>query len=82
MIEVGGSPDIGAVAALVVISFCSFVTGTVFRKWPDKVQAYTENLDGSAWVVGLDAHRAMIGRSGAVLVVLSFAALVAAAYLL
>jgi hypothetical protein len=82
MVEVVGSPDIGAVAALVVISFCSFVTGVVFRKWPDKVQAYTETLDGSAWVVGVDAHRAMIGRSGAVLVALSFAALLAAAYLL
>jgi hypothetical protein len=82
MIDVGGSPDIGAVAALVVISFCSFVAGVVFRKWPDKVQAYTESLDGTAWLVGEEAHRVLIGRSGLALVALSFAALLAAAYLL
>ena len=81
MLYVGG-PDIGAVAALVVISFCSFVAGVVFRKWPDKVQAYTETLDGTAWILGADAHRALIGRSGAALVALSFAALIAAGYLL
>jgi hypothetical protein len=82
MVEVGGSPDFGAVAALVMISFCSYVAGTVFRKWPDKVQAYTESLDGTGWVLGPEAHRAMIDRSGLVLVALSFAALLAAGYLL
>ena len=81
MIELGG-PDIGAIASLVVISFCSFVAGVVFRKWPEKVQAYTETLDGSAWILGPDVHRAQIGRSGVLLVALSFAALVAAGYLL
>jgi hypothetical protein len=82
MVEVGGSPDIGAVVALVVISFCSYVAGVVFRKWPDKVQAYTESLDGSAWFLGADAHRALIDRSGLALMALSFAALLAAGYLL
>ena len=42
----------------------------------------TETLDGSAWILGPDVHRAQIGRSGVLLVALSFAALVAAGYLL
>jgi hypothetical protein len=81
MVELGASPGVGAVAALLVLSLLAFVGGTVFRKWPDRVQAYTEDFDGLAWLVTQETYRALIVHCGLTLTALSFAALVAAAWL-
>jgi hypothetical protein len=78
MIEIA-SADIGSIVALVVVSFLSYVTGVVFRKWPEKVQQYAENIDGSAAFLSPEKHRAIIGNCGVALIVISFVALVAAA---
>jgi hypothetical protein len=82
MLDVSFVPNIGAVAVLVIVSFVSFVAGFVFRKWPDKVQAFTEEVDGFALFVTPEAHRAMIVQCGFVLVAVSFAALLAAAWII
>jgi hypothetical protein len=82
MIDLGIAPEGGAVVALVTVSFVSFVAGLIFRKWPDKVQAYTEDIDGFAWLVTPETHRAMIAQCGGVLVAVSFAALLAAGWML
>ena len=82
MFDVVIAPDIGAVVALVAVSFVSFVGGLIFRKWPEKVQAYTEDMDGFAWLITPEANREMIAQCGGVLVVVSFAALFAAAWML
>jgi len=82
MIDVGGAPGVGAVVALLGTSFCSFLMGVVFRKWPGEVQAYLETLDGSAQLMRPETHRVLIGSTGRALIVLSFVALLAAGYLL
>ncbi len=82
MIEVGGAAGIGAIVELLVISFCSFLMGTVFRKWPDKVLAYLETIDGSTQLLRAETQRTLTELSGLALIVLSFAALLAAGYLL
>jgi hypothetical protein len=68
----------GAVATLVATSFVSFLAGVVFRKWPEKVQEYTEGMDGFALLLGPEAHRSMIRTCGSALLVASFAVLLAA----
>ncbi len=80
MVEIGGAPHVGAFVGLVGTSFCSFVIGVVLRKWPSRVQAYVEALDGSMHFMRPEAHRALIESSGLVLVALSFVALLAAGY--
>ncbi|HLF09759.1 MAG TPA: hypothetical protein VJA26_00975, partial [Gammaproteobacteria bacterium] len=61
-------------------SFFSFVAGVIFRKWPDKVQEYAENVDGLAFFISPDGHRALIQMCGLTLIVMSFGALLAAAW--
>jgi len=82
MIGFGNAPDIGAIVALLGTSFCSFLMGVVFRKWPGEVQAYFETLDGSTSFLRPQTYRVLIEGSGRVLIVLSFVALLAAGYLL
>lgn len=69
----------GGVATLVATSFVSFLAGIVFRKWPEKVQEYTECVDGFALLLSPEAHRSMIRACGSALLVMSFAVLLAAA---
>ncbi len=72
---------IGAVTALVVISFVSYIAGLVFRKWPDRICRVAEQLDGIAWLLPPEAHRAMVQTCGFAFLILSGAALLAAAFL-
>lgn len=72
---------IGA-AVLLVISFVALLAGTALRKWPEKVQALTADLDGFALFLSPEAHRAHITLSGGMLLVMSFVALFAAALVL
>lgn len=82
MLEVGVAPDMGAVFTLFVVSLFSLVCGVIFQKWPEKVQSATEAVDGFAWFVPPEVHRAMIVQSGILLRVMSFAALLGAAWVL
>jgi hypothetical protein len=77
MLEASVFSGAGAVAALVAISFFSFVAGMVFRKWPEKVQEFAENVDGFGALLTPDAHRALIQVCGFTLSLISFAALLA-----
>lgn len=81
MLEVGISAGLPTVIGLVAISFLSFVIGAALRQWPDKVQAYAEEFDGSTMFISPEAHRALIGLCGHVLWLMSFATLLAAAIL-
>jgi hypothetical protein len=82
MLDVSLASGLSTAAALLVISLCSFLGGTVLRKWPDKVQRYTEDFDG--WILFMPpaAYRASIVACGHALVVISFVALTAAALVL
>ena len=82
MLEVGVAPDMGAVITLFLVSLLSLIGGVIFQKWPDKVQAATEAVDGYAWLVTPEVQRAMIVQSGVLLRVMSFAALLGAAWVL
>lgn len=66
------------VAFLFVVSFFCFITGAILRRWPDKVRAYVERVDGSVWFVGEGTHRALIRATSFALTALSLVALVAA----
>jgi hypothetical protein len=81
MLELAAQTDIGTVAALVAVSFFSFVAGTIFRKWPDKVQEYAESIDGFVLFISPQTHRAIIDFCGVALVAMSFAALLAATFI-
>jgi hypothetical protein len=70
------------VAVLIGVSFIAFLLGEIFRKWPEKIEALTANIDGYALFLSPAANRAMIVQSGAVLVGLSFATLLLAMWLL
>jgi hypothetical protein len=74
--------DTLTVAVLIGVSFIAFLLGEIFRKWPEKIEALTENIDGYAWFLSPAANRALIVQSGAVLVGLSFATLLLAMWLL
>jgi hypothetical protein len=50
MVRSLGSPDIGAVAALVVISFCSYVAGGV-PQMAGQGSGLHRSLDGSVWII-------------------------------
>jgi hypothetical protein len=82
MTDVVARADIAAAVLLMVVSFISLLAGTVLRRWPDKVQAYTADLDGFALFLTPEAHRVHIAYSGWLLLVMSFVALVAAAAVL
>jgi hypothetical protein len=77
MMEAGVFSNGSAVAALVAISFFSFVTGMIFRKWPEKVQEFAENVDGFGALLTPAAHRALIQVCGFTLSLMSVAALLA-----
>jgi hypothetical protein len=66
-------------AALVALSFVSFVLGFVFRKWPERVQVHAEAIDGSAHLFSPRTHRLVIELAGSMLIAVSFATLLAAA---
>jgi hypothetical protein len=78
MLDFGASPDVGAIVALIVVSFFSYIAGVVFRKWPEKVQEYAEELDGSSWFIAPEIQLTIIGNCGRALIAISFLALVAA----
>lgn len=82
MLEIGASADVGTVVALLVVSFVSYIAGVVFRKWPEKVQEYAAELDGSAWLLAPETQRAIIGNCGRALIAISFIALVVAGFAL
>jgi hypothetical protein len=69
-----------AVVFLFVLSFLCFMSGAALRRWPDKVQAYIERVDGSLWFVAAGTHRALIHATGIALTALSLLALVAARF--
>ena len=68
--------------ALVAISFFSFVTGTVLRLWPERVQRIAERYDGLVALLPPEAHRALVRACGYALLMLSAVALLGAAFLL
>jgi hypothetical protein len=67
-----------AVLFLCVLSFLCFMLGAALRRWPDRVQAYMDRVDGSMLFVSSAAHRALIYSTGVALTVLSVLALLAA----
>jgi hypothetical protein len=67
-----------AVLFLFVLSFLCFMSGAALRRWPEKVQAYIERVDGSLWFVTAETHRALIQATGVALTALSLLAVVAA----
>ena len=67
-----------AVLFLFAVSFLCFMSGAVLRRWPERVQAYMERMDGSLWFVSADTHRALIAATGIALTALSLLAVVAA----
>lgn len=80
MFEMGASA--GTAAALIVISFVSYVAGLVLGKWPEKVREYVEGIDGSVAFLTEQAHRALTRLCSRALLGISFAALLAAALVL
>ena len=82
MLELAAQSDVASVAALVAVSFFSFLAGVIFRKWPDKVQEYAESIDGFVLFISPETHRALIELCGVALVVISFAALLAATFII
>ena len=67
-----------AVLFLFVLSFLCFMSGAALRRWPDRIQAYMERVDGSLWFVSAETHRALILATGIALTALSVLALVVA----
>ena len=78
MVEFAAAADVGSIVALVVVSFLSYVAGLALRKWPEKVQQYAEDLDGSSLFVTPETQRAIIDNCGRALIAMSFVALIAA----
>ena len=67
-----------AVLFLFLLSFLCFMSGAALRRWPEKVQAYIERVDGSLWFVPAETHRALIHATGVALTALSVLAVIAA----
>jgi hypothetical protein len=67
-----------AVLFLFILSFLCFMVGGALRRWPDRVQAYMDRVDGSMLFVSSGAHRALIYSTGVALTVLSVVSLLAA----
>ena len=78
MFEAAPAPS--AVAFLFVLSFLCCIGGAALRRWPDKIQAYMEGVDGSLQFVSEDTHRALIQSASVALTGLSLLALVAARF--
>jgi hypothetical protein len=76
--SVAATAPASAVVFLFVLSFLCFMSGAALRRWPDKVQAYFERVDGSLWFVSPDTHRALIQATGIALTSLSLLAVVGA----
>jgi len=66
------------VVFLLALSFLCLMSGAALRRWPDRVQAYMERVDGSLWFVSAATHRALILATGMSLTALSLLALVGA----
>jgi hypothetical protein len=79
MLDVGISAGLPTVVGLVVVSFVSFFIGAVLRQWPDKIQAYAEEIDGSMLFLSPQAQRALLELCSRLLWLMSFVALLAAA---
>lgn len=75
---VAAAAPASAVVFLFVLSFFCFMSGAALRRWPDKIQAYIERVDGSLWFVSAETHRALIHATAFALTSLSLLALVAA----
>lgn len=75
---VAATAPLSVVVFLLVLSFFCFMSGAALRRWPEKVQAYIERVDGSLWFVSADTHRALIQATAFALTSLSLLALVAA----
>jgi hypothetical protein len=75
---IAATASANAVVFLFVLSFLCFMSGAALRRWPDKVQAYVERVDGSLWFVSAATHRALIHATGFALIALSLLALIAA----
>ncbi len=67
-----------AVLFLLVLSFLCFMSGAAIRRWPDRIQAYLEQVDGSLWFVSAGTHRALLLATSFALTTLSLLALVVA----
>ena len=70
-----------AVLFLLVLSFICFMVGSGLRRWPDRVQAYMDRVDGSLLFVSTGTHRALIQATGIALTALSLLALIAARFI-
>jgi hypothetical protein len=75
---VAATAPASAVLFLFALSFLCFISGAALRRWPDRVQAYMERVDGSMLLVTPATHRALIYATGVALTALSVLALVAA----
>jgi hypothetical protein len=75
---VAATAPASAVVFLFVLSFLCFMSGAALRRWPDRVQAYIERVDGSLWFVAPEVHRALINATGIALIALSLLAVIAA----
>jgi hypothetical protein len=76
--SIAATAPASAVVFLFVLSFLCFMSGAALRRWPDKVQAYFERVDGSLWFVSAGTHRALIQATGIALTSLSLLAVVGA----
>lgn len=76
--SVAATAPASAVVFLFVLSFLCFMSAAALRRWPDKVQAYIERVDGSLWFVSTETHRALIYATAAALTALSLFAVIAA----
>ena len=65
---------------LFVVSFLCFMGGAALRRWPDKVEAFMADYDGSLLFMAAATHRTLIYSTSIALTGLSLLALVAARY--
>ena len=75
---VAAAAPASAVVFLFVLSFLCFMAGAALRRWPDRIHAYMERVDGSLWFVSAETHRALIHATSATLTVLSLLAVIGA----
>jgi hypothetical protein len=57
------------------------MAGGALRRWPGKVQAWIDEVDGSMLFVSPETHRSLIYATGVALTGLSLLALVAASWI-
>ena len=77
---VPASAQASAVVLLFVLSFFCFMGGAALRRWPDKVQAYMDRVDGSLLFMSAATHRALIHATSVALTGLSMLALIVARF--